>query len=390
MLERYGVTSYSKTQDYKEKARNTYFVKTGYYSPSQNPEVKEKKLLKYRSKLFDEKKQIVEKTKATLTERYGEDYAKKRAELSAETCIKKYGMKSILLPSVREASRSIVSKPNRRFASLLHDKGIESTFEFPLARFSYDLKVGNTLIEINPTVTHFSTNTTVWHYKPKSPTYHAEKTQIAKENGYRCIHIWDWDDEEKVIELISPKERVYARRLQLKEVSVEECKVFLYKYHLQNSCNGQYIRLGLYEDDELLEVMTFGKSRYNKKYEYELLRLCTKAGYSIIGGAERLFKYFLDTYKPKSVISYCDNAKFTGEVYTKLGMKLKSIGSPSRHWINVFTGRHITDNLLRQRGYSQLHKDTTHKKGESNELLMLEDGYLEMYDCGQSVYTLEL
>ena len=91
------------------------------------------------------------------------------------------------------------------------------------------------------------------------------------------------------------------------------------------------MRLGLYYDDKLVQVMTFGKPRYNRRYDYELLRLCTRAGYSVTGGAERLFNYFVKYYAPKSVISYCDNSKFNGDVYHKLGFKLKSRGRPSRH-----------------------------------------------------------
>lgn len=46
----------------------------------------------------------------------------------------------------------------------------------------------------------------------------------------------------------------------------------------------------------------------------------------------------------------------------------------------------ITDNLLRQRGYGQLFK-TDYGKGNSNEQLMLENGWPPVYDCGQKVFV---
>ena len=46
---------------------------------------------------------------------------------------------------------------------------------------------------------------------------------------------------------------------------------------------------------------------------------------------------------------------------------------------------HITDNLLRQRGFDQLF-GTSYGKGTSNRELMLEHGFVEIYDAGQSVY----
>lgn len=56
-----------------------------------------------------------------------------------------------------------------------------------------------------------------------------------------------------------------------------------------------------------------------------------------------------------------------------------------KHWYNIKTNVHITDNLLRQRGFDQLH-GTNYGKGTSNEELMLEHDYVEVYDAGQSTY----
>ena len=73
-------------------------------------------------------------------------------------------------------------------------------------------------------------------------------------------------------------------------------------YHLQSTCRGQKIRLGLYYNNQLVSLMTFGKSRFNKNCEYELLRYCSH--YNVVGGAEKLFKHFINEYKPSSIVSY--------------------------------------------------------------------------------------
>lgn len=131
--------------------------------------------------------------------------------------------------------------------------------------------------------------------------------------------------------------------------------------------------------------MTFGKPRYNKNYEWELLRLCTKSEYRIVGGAEKLFKHFVIKYKPESILSYCDNSKFNGNVYERLGMEKYEDTSPNKHWYNIKEKIHITDNLLRQRGFDQLlgKQYGIFGKGTSNEELMLQHGFVEVYDCGQ-------
>lgn len=375
-LEKYGVEYAIGSKEVQEKIRNTNMSKYGYNYPLEDQ---------------SNRKELEEKRKHTCLKKYGvkspiqvERFKKK----CIKTCLEKYGvMYNCLSDNCKNASINVISKHNLKFQKKLISEDISNELEFSVGSYSYDLKVHDILIELNPTITHFSSNIKINRFHPKVMDYHQNKTLFALEKGYRCIHVWDWDDEDKVIGLLKEKKTLYARKLIIKELSKKETDRFLYSYHLQNTCNGQSVRLGLYLENELIELMTFGKPRYNKKCEWELLRLCTKEGYKVVGGAERLFKYFINEYNPKSVISYCDNAKFTGEVYKRLNMQLKSFGRPSKHWFNLETGRHITDNLLRQRGFSQLHTDNSHLKGENNELLMLEAGYLEIFDCGQSTYV---
>ena len=411
-LEKYGVENGNQAKEVREKTKQYFIDKYGVENYSQTAECKEKVAITWKNKSEEDIGKILTKRKNTNLEKYGAEYPQTTTEIKEkirrtnlerygkpsgfnyekikQTNLEKYGVAyTCLLPQCQNKG-GMISKINLRFKAKLDELGIKNELEFRLENKSYDIKCDNVLIEINPTFTHNSSKVE-WKGKfkiePKEEGYHQEKTIVANKNGYRCIHIWDWDDEDKLLEMLKEKKTLYARNLIIGKVSKKDTTSFLEKYHLQNSCNGQEIRLGLYKNSELIEIMTFGKPRYNKHYEWELLRLCTKSEYKVVGGAEKLFKYFIKQYNPKSIISYCDNSKFSGNVYLKLGMKLKTFGQPSKHWFNIFTFRHITDNLLRQRGYSQLHKDTIHQKGENNELLMLENGYLEMYDCGQSTYT---
>lgn len=180
--------------------------------------------------------------------------------------------------------------------------------------------------------------------------------------------MFDWDDKSKVINLLKHRDTVYARNCEVRLVDTLECNQYLMAYHLQGKCNNQTIRLGLYHDNQLVSLMTFGVARYNKKYEYELLRYC--ASHNVVGGVEKLFKYFVVNYKPSSIVSYCDTSKFSGKVYDILGFTLDTINSPSCHWYSAKEGKHITDNLLRMQGYDRLFKEN-HGKGTSNEELIL-------------------
>ena len=53
--------------------------------------------------------------------------------------------------------------------------------------------------------------------------------------------------------------------------------------------------------NQLVAVMTFGKPRFNKNYEYELIRYATKSGYHILGGAGKLLKYFLEKLQSQKI-----------------------------------------------------------------------------------------
>ncbi len=109
-----------------------------------------------------------------------------------------------------------------------------------------------------------------------------------KNNGYKLIHIFEheWINKQEIIKaklkaLFNVEQtRIYARKCIIKEISNKEKNDFLNTYHIQGIDTSK-VKLGLFYQDELVAVMTFGKPRFNKNYEYELIRYATK--YKIIG-----------------------------------------------------------------------------------------------------------
>lgn len=337
------------------------------------------------------KDKVLENIHKTWQERYGTtnlNLVPGVREKREQTCLEKYGAKCYLVSQQCQSEFRNNSKPNREFAKLLEKNNIQFEREFPLESNSFDFRIDDILIEVNPYGTHNST----WGLfgKPgKDPKYHFEKSQLARENGYRCIHVWDWDDREKILMMLQERKPLYARNLSLQEISQTEANRFLKQFHMQGGSKGQTICLGLYRDSELMEVMTFGKPRFNKNYEWELIRLCTRPGWFVVGGAERLFKTFLIQNKPNSIVSYCDWSKFSGEVYTRIGFTLKNPGVPSRHWYNTKSGAHVTDNGLRMKGFDKLFGEQYGRfgKGTNNSDLMRQHGFVEIWDAGQAVYV---
>lgn len=411
-LERYGDENYNNSEQTKKTNIEKYGVDNQFKRQDLMEEVRAKNLKKYGSKnniyknlqtriensgsLENSYKSQIVKTRQTVLEKYGVDWAAKSdlvknniRESLKETFNEKYNCDNYWTSS--DAKRSNGSKnsyANLTFEQLLKDNNIDYEKEFLLENRWYDFKVGNFLIEINPSATHNSTWSPWCKDKGLDKHYHADKTDLAATNGYHCIHIWDWDDPTKIVNtFLKKKEVVRAHNCEVKIVPVEDEVNFLNQYHFQGYTKSK-IALGLYYNNELSMIMTFGAPRYSKKYQWELIRVCSSK--SIMGGSEKLFKYFIDNYTPNTVVSYCDLSKFDGNIYTKLKFKKvsKAIG---RHWYNLKLQDHITDKLLFKRGFDALLGKTFgyYGTGSSNEELMRQHGFVEIYDCGQATYIWE-
>ena len=400
-LERYGVEEVLSSKEIQEKYKQTNLEKYGDKNvwgknSSKREEIKQTNLERYGVEEVLSSKEIRDKIHQTNLERYGaenpwqsSEIIRKSRENAKKTNLERYGVEYFCQhEKCYKASGYRISKINRDFYEKLIKNNINAQLEYIIENSGFDLKAGDTLIEINPTYTHNSTfgATIRGSKKLAAPIdYHLNKTLFANKHNFHCMHIFDWDDKDKIVEMLKSKQKIYARQTEIKQISKKLAKQFLNKYHLQSSTQTCQYAYGLFFNDELVQVMTFGKPRYNKSYEYELLRLCTKPCVEIIGGASKLLKHFEEDLKPSSIISYCDLAKFSGKVYEQLNFNLCGISKPSKHWYNMQTKRHITDNLLRQRGFDQLH-NTSYGKGTSNEQLMIEHGYVEIYDVGQATY----
>lgn len=233
-------------------------------------------------------------------------------------------------------------------------------------------------------------NGSYWHCElNKPPDYHQKKSLQCEELGIRLIHIFDYEwynDKNKIQKLLSSTFGhnivVYARNTQLKSLTDNaEIKDFLMLNHLQGYVPAEY-SFGLYYNNELIEIMTFGIPRFNNEYNFELLRLCTKQGYTVIGGASKLFKFALKHLKD-SIITYCDLSKFNGTVYKKLGMTLINITVPNYMYINLDT----LETLSRYSCQKQKLLKKNYGTADMTEAeIMKQLGYIRIYNSGNACY----
>ena len=405
----YGVSNPMKCEEIRNKSKDTLKYKYGVDNPMKCEEIRNRMSNTIRKRLPSEWEDIKNKCKTTWMNNLGVDNPSKDKQVIdkiTDTFLRKYGVKrAIEVPEFRnkmintmierygvpyfvqdlKGNQGKISNINKKFAKKLEERNIPYELEFPLGNKNFDFHIlgTNLLIEIDPTYTHNIIGNH-WNKNGINPNYHLNKSQLAEDNGYHCIHIFDWDDEDKIIDIIEPNKRIiYARKTNIYHIDNKYADEFLNKNHIQGTCKGMTLCLGLVYEDELVQLMTFGPSRYSKSHSMELLRLCSLPHVRVIGGASKLFSYAVNYYELDNIISYCDRSKFNGGVYSNIGMIKIRDTSPQEVW--SYKDRRITANLLRQRGFDQLF-NTNYGKNTSNDRLMIENGWLPVFDCGQYVY----
>lgn len=308
---------------------------------------------------------VKEKRKTTNQERYGIDnpfQSEQFKEQSKQTLLEKYGVSDFRKPK------------NNPFTE------IDFLNNYSSHKIS---KTDLSFPEIKLNVIYSNLNTNSYINNPNK-NYFLDKTNEAESQDYQLFHIFESDNQDIWKSVINNKlglsNKIYARKCNIRNVNSIEANQFLNCNHLQGSCNAN-IRLGLYYENQLVQLMTFSKPRFNKNYEYELIRLCTKLGTTIVGGASKLFKYFLKVYKPLSIISYANRRWSKGDIYQTLGFKLVNKTEPNYYYFDrdgIYSRLQFQKHkLLNMKSYS---------KDKSEWQIMMEEGYNKIYDCGNLVF----
>lgn len=399
-MDKYGVINPAQYEPIMDKVKATQeelYGGMGFKSEVVNTKIKETNLLRYNTEFPQRTEAVKEKTRNTCLQNLGVEAPLKNAEVrkkAMKACIEKYGVAwNCESQRCREAAK-VISKLNLMWKGEIEKLGYVVETEKYLNNKSFDLYLPekNLLIEINPTISHQSTKDVpiaMGKIRPKDRLYHQNKRKIAIDNGYECLMIWEWDDMLKVLHYLEPKKEVRLKDTYITKIDSLIANNFLSNYHLQGTCKGNEINYGLIKKDteELLSVMTFGISRYDKKYEYEWLRYASKA--IVHRAVSTMFNKFVEEYNPKSVISYCDRSKFDGKMFSHLGFVLKEEPQPSLHYHNPGKNKHYTFNLINKLGACRVLgiEDIPYSTGITNRDIMVDMfGYYEVYDCGQATY----
>ena len=359
-LKKRGVEYAMQSAEVREKSKETNIEKYGVEHVSQREDIKERKVKKsiekYGVENISQAEEVKDKKKQAALEKYGVEYTLQAAEVREEgkkTCLEKYGVEYFCQHIKCNINGKRISGINRKFKELLDKNGIENELEYTIGYHGFDLKVGNTLIEIDPYFTHNSTKAPIYggkERKARDKDYQLRKTLFAKEKGFKCIHIFDWDDWDEILGMLQPKE----------EINISQCTI-------RRAQEQEEYSLELYYEGNSIQRMSFKRLTENN---YKLLSIITNSKYEVLNGAKALLSSFEAIVKPESIIACCDFSKEDGSLYESLGFVLKEQLPPFKHWYNRKTKDHKLQSQI-----------------EESREQMIKEGYVEIYDCGQLVFT---
>ena len=155
-----------------------------------------------------------------------------------------------------------------------------------------------------------------------------------------------WRDKKdivksRILNLFGKSKKIYARKCEILIFNEKDNRIvtkFINNNHIQGSI-GSFVKLGLKYNNDIVSIMTFGKLRKNMgqkggEGDFELLRFCSLQNYSVVGGASKLFNFFIKTYNPKNIVSYADMMWSSSDnIYKKLNLEFKHKSDPSYFYI---------------------------------------------------------
>lgn len=392
-LERYGVENYRHTDEYKEKYKQTCIKKYGVEHSSQQKKFQ----VEHYKNMFD-KFMDHPRFKDFLPMFSFKEYdgvSAKKYEFTCRRCnnIRLHSLdngKSPICPTCDKNNSSFFQKEIYDFINELFDncKNIEINNRKIIYPKEIDIVIPDLKMGIE-------CDGLVWHSEVigrKNKTYHVNKSNFSLGRGYRLIHIFEneWSKKSEILKSMfrsifgKTPNKLHGRKCEIKEVPLNVSSQFLNENHIQGVDHSS-IKLGLFFNNELVSMMTFVKSRFDKTVEWEMSRFCNKINTHVNGGASKLFSHFIKTYNPKSIVSYSDRRYFDGKLYMNLGFQFIKNTPPSYFY--------IIDNYQTLQNRVSWQKHLLSKKLRSFDPSLTEwenmknNGFDRIWDCGHGKWV---
>jgi hypothetical protein len=248
-----------------------------------------------------------------------------------------------------------------------------------------DILVGKLAIEFNGVYYHSYSNLETNKQRMK----HFLKHDLCRKIDLCLLQIneLEWIDPTKQLiikSIIKHKMglsniRIYARKCSIRPISDGVYREFINQNHIQGYRSSAYI-LGLYDRQTLVTVMSF--NRYGEGYE--IMRLASLLGCSVVGAASRLLKHFRNGHTGP-IMTYADRRFSVGNVYRTIGFKLIGITKPNYIYIK---GRKSYSRQAYQK-HKLASKLLLFNAGKTEACNMFDNGFRRMWDAGHYKFLLD-
>jgi len=442
MKEKYGVEHPFQSSELIKKAKQTLLENYGVEHPLQNQEIlermKQTNIERYGSEFCGGLSQFVQKAQQTNLLKFGTRFPAtlpSSIDNRKKVCNERYGGYSsyylnytelgkqlmmdenfpqlvelnqtmsmteialthgMSLGSIHQRFKKFNVKPKVHYTSIFHkeilsfltDIGIDNVSinrRDIIAPYEIDICINDKLlIECNGLFWHSELNI-------QDKNYHLTKTIKCEQKGKELIHIWqhDWDNKRDICKSIIKsklglyEQRIYGRQTKIKAIDKGLEAWFVTKNHIQGYIPS-VVCYGLYYNDELVSIMSFGRSRFSSSYQWELLRFCSKLNTTIVGGANKLFSHFVNNHNPETIVSHCHRHLFSGDVYANMGFTFSHFSKPSYFYTKDY--RKIYNRIMFQKHkLASILEFFDESKTEWEN--MQENGWDRIWDCGNIVFV---
>jgi len=408
LLEKYGVDSIFKLDDFKKNKSPRFFEKYGVYHPMLVPKfvsklqdtIRKKHLINLIPKLEDKKIELLDDyvTNKCGSTSYVYNFKCKICDNIFSSTVMGSGKIPICrkcYPIIKNSNLEQIIKDFLNKKNIKHIDGDRTILEGKeIDIFLPEFNLG---IEINGNYFHSELG------GDKTKFYHINKTTLSNNKNTTLIHFYE--DEillktDIVISKLSSKlnlnNTIYGRKCVIKEITKKESTFFLNENHLQGNTIDK-IRYGLFYENNLVSVMTFGKKRKSlgnkikNDGEYELVRFCNKKFINVVGGFSKILKHFIKLHSPIKIETFAD-IRWSGvnslkTVYHKNNFTYVRQTPPNYWYIK-------TDKYINRQHRFSFRKDVLVREGYDKELtewdIMKLKGYDRIWDCGSLKYELIL
>lgn len=141
----------------------------------------------------------------------------------------------------------------------------------------------------------------------------------------------------RLYSLLGQTARIYARKTIAKRISQELSEPFLQQNHLLGSTKAKF-KYGLFHEGKLVAVASFSGGRKVMRGDrelrsYELIRVCSLAKYTVIGGVSKLLKAFVVDQQPEDIMTYVSKDWSDGMQFQQFGFEHLEDTTPV--WLTV-------------------------------------------------------